>query len=88
MDSDFNITFIGDDMAVDTILRGVSAYSDYTVELIYMQGVAPYCANPVCIDHTTEHGAVVVHEIGDEGAPDQNREHTIPLEALAGISVL
>lgn len=88
MSLDFNITLVGDDMPVDTIFRGINAYCDFTVELAYRPDVTPYCANPVNLDHTTEHAAIVVHELDDEGLPDHTREHTIPLEALVGINVL
>jgi hypothetical protein len=87
-DITFTIGFIGDDTAEDTILRGISAYTDFNVDLVYRSDVAPYCANPVNLARTTRHGAVIVHELDDDGMPDAEREHTIPLQALTGINVL
>lgn len=91
MESQFTITFTGDDMALETIAKGLDAYADYTVELAWQQNVAPACANPVYVIGTSVDGETLrVYELDDDASPIRNSTHLhrIPINHLSGVTVL
>lgn len=91
MESQFTITFTGDDMALETIAKGLDAYADYTVELSWQPNVPPACANPVyAIGASVDGETFRVDEVDDDGHPirDTAHLHRIPINNLTGVAVL
>jgi hypothetical protein len=85
----FRITFASHDVALETITKGLDAYTDWVIELTYRSDVEPYTPNPVWLKATTSSGAIVVRELDENWAPlGSDREHTIPIEALMGVEII